>query len=184
MFSTTKITSRNINIWKEITFIVQRIALKIKICNKFSQQEYIERITNLCWTRLGQELLEALLHDDNFPNSSFYTGIRRVAICKPGKPGLTSFSETVALFFTQFISFRKMKVQDKQNSSSKLFCWTCFLHFSFKTSPRRKHTSGSAKASATCESGLTRKKLTGYAPGNGTAKSDFLIRQHSSTNLS
>ena len=40
---------------------------------------------------------------------------RRVAIFKPGKPGLTSFSETVALFFIQFLSFRKMKVQDRQS---------------------------------------------------------------------
>ena len=44
---------------------------------------------------------------------------RRVATCKPGKPGLTSFSETLALFFIQFLSFRKMKVQDRQNGSSK-----------------------------------------------------------------
>ena len=35
---------------------------------------------------------------------------RRVATCKPGKPGLTSFSETLALFFIQFLSFWKMKV--------------------------------------------------------------------------
>ena len=39
----------------------------------------------------------------------------RVATCKPGKPGLTSFSETLALFFIQFLSFRKMKVQDRHN---------------------------------------------------------------------
>ena len=45
---------------------------------------------------------------------------RRVAICKPGKPGLTSFSETLALFFLQFLSFRKMKVQDRQNGPSGL----------------------------------------------------------------
>ena len=35
---------------------------------------------------------------------------RRVATCRPGKPGLTSFSETLALFFIQFLSFRKMQV--------------------------------------------------------------------------
>ena len=75
---------------------------------------------------------------------------RRVATCKPGKPGLTSFSETLALFFIlacvadsrkhpcahlkiidmsgcsagyfiQFLSFRKMKVQDRQNGPSKSF---------------------------------------------------------------
>ena len=40
---------------------------------------------------------------------------RRIATCKPGKPGLTSFSETLALFFIQVLSFRKMKVQDRQN---------------------------------------------------------------------
>ena len=28
---------------------------------------------------------------------------RRVATCKPGKPGLTSFTETLALFFIQFL---------------------------------------------------------------------------------
>ena len=46
---------------------------------------------------------------------------RRVATCKPGKPGLTSFSETLALFFVQFLSFPKMKVQDRQNGPSKSF---------------------------------------------------------------
>ena len=46
--------------------------------------------------------------------------IRRVATCKPGKPGLTSFSETLALFFIQILSFRKMKVQDRQNGPSGL----------------------------------------------------------------
>ena len=46
--------------------------------------------------------------------------IRRVATCKPGKPGLTSFSETLALFFIQLLSFRKMKVQDRQNGPSGL----------------------------------------------------------------
>ena len=46
---------------------------------------------------------------------------RRVAICKPGKPGLTSFSETLALFLIQFLSFRKMKLQDRQNYPSKSF---------------------------------------------------------------
>ena len=41
--------------------------------------------------------------------------VRCVANCKPGKPGLTSFSETLALFFIRFLSFRKTKVQDGQN---------------------------------------------------------------------
>ena len=45
---------------------------------------------------------------------------RRVATCKQGKPGLTSFSETLALFFIQFLSFRKMRVQDRQNGPSCL----------------------------------------------------------------
>ena len=47
--------------------------------------------------------------------------IRRVATFKPGKPGLTSFSETLALFFVQFLSFRKMKVQARQNGPSKSY---------------------------------------------------------------
>ena len=47
--------------------------------------------------------------------------VRRVATCKPGKPRLTSFPETLALFFIQFLSFRKIKVQDRQNGPSKLF---------------------------------------------------------------
>ena len=34
--------------------------------------------------------------------------------------GVTSFSETQALFFIQFLSFRKMKVQDRQNGPSGL----------------------------------------------------------------
>ena len=46
--------------------------------------------------------------------------VRHVAACKPGKPGLTSFSETLALFFMQFFSFRKMKVKDRQNGPSGL----------------------------------------------------------------
>ena len=45
---------------------------------------------------------------------------RHIATCKQGKPRLTSFSETLALFFIQFLSFRKMKVQDKQNGPSGL----------------------------------------------------------------
>ena len=45
---------------------------------------------------------------------------RRVATCKPGKPRLTIFSETLALFFVQFLSFRKMKAQDRQNGPSGL----------------------------------------------------------------
>ena len=47
--------------------------------------------------------------------------VRSVASCKPGKPGLTSFSETLAPFFIQFLSFRKMKVQDRQKGPSKSF---------------------------------------------------------------
>ena len=49
---------------------------------------------------------------------------RRVATCKPGKPRLTSFSETLALFFIQFlsfVSFQKLKVKDRQNGPSKSF---------------------------------------------------------------
>ena len=46
--------------------------------------------------------------------------VRRVATYKPGKPGFTSFSETLALFFIQFLLFRKMKVQDRQNGPSGL----------------------------------------------------------------
>ena len=45
---------------------------------------------------------------------------RRVATYKPGKPGLTGFSETLALYFIQFLSLRKMKVQDRQNGPSDL----------------------------------------------------------------
>ena len=45
---------------------------------------------------------------------------RRVATCKPGKPGLTNFSKTLALFFIQFLSFWKMRIQDRQNSPSGL----------------------------------------------------------------
>ena len=45
---------------------------------------------------------------------------RLEATCKLGKPGLTSFSETLALFFIQFLSFRKMKVLDRQNAPSGL----------------------------------------------------------------
>ena len=47
--------------------------------------------------------------------------IRSVATCKTGKPELTSFSETLALFFIQFLSFCKMKVQDRQVDPSKSF---------------------------------------------------------------
>ena len=51
----------------------------------------------------------------------FMTAFRRTVTCKPGKPRLTSFSETLVLFFIQFLSFRKMKVQDRQNGPSKSF---------------------------------------------------------------
>ena len=57
----------------------------------------------------------------SFQNKYFDISVRRVATCKPGKPGLTSFSETLALFFIQFLSFRKMKVQGRQNGPSKSF---------------------------------------------------------------
>ena len=50
----------------------------------------------------------------------FCSAHRRVATCKQGKPGLTSFSKTLALFFIQFLSFRKMGVQDRQNGPSGL----------------------------------------------------------------
>ena len=40
---------------------------------------------------------------------------RRVPTCMTGTPGLTNFSETLALFFIQFLSVREMKVQDRQN---------------------------------------------------------------------
>ena len=50
----------------------------------------------------------------------FLSPVRRVATCKPGKPGLTSFSETLALFFIKFLSSRKIKVQDRQNVPSGL----------------------------------------------------------------
>ena len=46
---------------------------------------------------------------------------RRVATCESGKSGLASFSETQALFFIQFVSFRKMKVQARQNGPSKSY---------------------------------------------------------------
>ena len=46
---------------------------------------------------------------------------RHVGNSKPGKPGLTSFSETLALFFIQFLSFRKKKVQESQKGYSKSF---------------------------------------------------------------
>ena len=54
------------------------------------------------------------------PQGTKLAPFRRVATCKPGKPRLTSFSETLALFFVQFLSFRKMKVQDRQNGPSGL----------------------------------------------------------------
>ena len=42
-----------------------------------------------------------------------------VATCKPGT-GLTSFSETLAIFFIQFLSFQKIEVQYRQNGPSGL----------------------------------------------------------------
>ena len=54
-------------------------------------------------------------------NRAHWIPCRRVATCKPDKPGLTSFSETLALFFVQFLSFWKIKVHDRQNSPSKSF---------------------------------------------------------------
>ena len=56
--------------------------------------------------------------------------IRRVATCKQGKPGLTSFSETLTIFSIQFLSFRKMKVQDRQNGPSGLLEKTGWLRAS------------------------------------------------------
>ena len=64
-------------------------------------------------------------------SGSFPRISRPVATCKPGKPRLTSFSKTLALFFIQFLSFRKMKVQDKQNDPSdftrKNWLATCLI---------------------------------------------------------
>ena len=67
--------------------------------------------------------------------------IRRVATCMPGKPGPTSFSKTLALFFIQFVSFRKMKVRDGQNEnpglpekSGWLRAWMCYKNNSISAS--------------------------------------------------
>ena len=54
----------------------------------------------------------------NDSSISFYTFGQRNRILN--LPGLTSFTETLALFFIQFLSFQKMKVQDRQNGSSGL----------------------------------------------------------------
>ena len=56
----------------------------------------------------------------NRPYFSSILTSRRIATCKPGKPGLTSFSETLTLFFIQFFSFWKAKVQGRQNGTSGL----------------------------------------------------------------
>ena len=54
--------------------------------------------------------------EKQIPNQAIKSYVRGVATCtcKPDKPGLTSFSEALALFFIQFLSFRKMKVQERQ----------------------------------------------------------------------
>ena len=67
-------------------------------------------------TRVGLKLIIT-----NLPTELGETG-RRVATCKPGKLGLTSFSETLALFFIQFLSFGKMpKIQAPGRLSIKIF---------------------------------------------------------------
>lgn len=48
---------------------------------------------------------------------------RRLATSRPVQPGLTSFLETLALFFIQFFSFRIIKLQDICNDPSKTFCF-------------------------------------------------------------
>ena len=58
---------------------------------------------------------------ETMKNHKFSSVCSRIATCKPGKPGLTSFSEILALFFVRFLSFRKMKLQDIQNGRSKTF---------------------------------------------------------------
>ena len=51
-----------------------------------------------------------------------HTVSRRVATCKPGKFGVTSFFDTLALFFIRlFLSFRKMKVQDRQKKPPRAY---------------------------------------------------------------
>ena len=51
---------------------------------------------------------------------------RRVVTSKPFKPGLTSFSETLALFFIQCLSFLKTKLQNRKNDSQ---AYKIFLNF-------------------------------------------------------
>ena len=60
-------------------------------------------------------------------HSSLIPFRRRVATCKPGKPGITSSSVTLALFLIQYLSFRKIKIQDRQNGPSKSFWYVIFL---------------------------------------------------------
>ena len=83
------------------------------------------------------------------PNTTLLkcTIFRRVGTCKPGKPGLTSFSETLALFFIQFLSFRKMKVQDRQNEfeiipglPEKNWLATCLILTRVKTLTNKEKT--------------------------------------------
>ena len=48
----------------------------------------------------------ALFMSSHFCKLPMANTTRCVATCQPGKPGLTSFSETLALFFIQFLSFQ------------------------------------------------------------------------------
>ena len=60
--------------------------------------------------------------EKQIPNLAIKSYVRGVATCtrKPDKPGLTSLSETLALFFIQFLLFRKMNVQERQKGPSGL----------------------------------------------------------------
>ena len=73
--------------------------------NELNQLEDFTMSVKADWTKLPLKILIPCRH---------------IATCKPGKPELTSFSETLAFFFIQFLSFREMKVQDRQNCPSGL----------------------------------------------------------------
>ena len=78
-----------------------------------------------------KDQMGGILHD--WVLHSLYVGYppRRVATCKPGKPRLTSFSETLAVFFFQFLLFRKIKKQHRQKGPSVLpdkTGWLCACH--------------------------------------------------------
>ena len=106
----------------------------------------------------------ATMHPVLVQTRTIYMQARTVATCKPG---LISFSETLALFFIRFLPFQKMKVQDRQNGSSK----RVFFIFHLK----HHHV---ANIDIDCWGGVVRnsspasimwiqayqKKLTGYAP--------------------